>query len=182
MNSARGESAPFEALVKPHLTRLYRLAFRLTGNSPDAEDLVQDVLVKMYQRGEELASIESLGPWLARVLYHQFVDNTRRYARKRLRAVSIDDPANEGLVRDALHGASEPQQPDHLEPFHINALTRALAALSFEHRTVVLLHDSEGYKLEEIQALTGVSLGTVKSRLPRARARLRELLGGQGTF
>jgi RNA polymerase sigma-70 factor (ECF subfamily) len=168
-------------LVKPHLTRLYRLAFRLTGNSPDAEDLVQDVLVKMYQRGEELASIESLGPWLARVLYHQFVDNTRRYAGKRLRTVSIDDPANEALVRDALHGAPEPRQSE-LQPFHINALARALAGLSFEHRTVVLLHDSEGYKLEEIQALTGVSLGTVKSRLHRARARLRKLLGGHGTF
>jgi RNA polymerase sigma factor (sigma-70 family) len=142
---------------------------------------VQDVLVKMYPRGAELASIEKLGPWLARVLYNQFIDNTRRYARKRLRTMSIDDPANEARVRDALHGASETQQPD-LQPFRMEALTRALASLSFEHRTVVLLHDGEGYKLEEIQALTGVSLGTVKSRLHRARARLRELLGGQGTF
>ena len=61
-------------------------------------------------------------------------------------------------------------------------LERALAALSDGHRTVVLLHDVEGYKLSEIQDLTGEPLGTLKSRLHRARARLRDLLAADGTF
>jgi len=75
--------ASFEALVRPELQRLYRLAYRLSGAANDAEDLVQNVLIKAYERRRELSSIDGLGAWLARVMYNAFVDDLRRHKRRR---------------------------------------------------------------------------------------------------
>jgi RNA polymerase sigma factor (sigma-70 family) len=163
------EPPPFEALIKPHLHGLYRLAYRLTGSVADAEDLLQEVLLRLYRRGG-LHEIESLQVWLKRVLYNQFVDEARRYARRRLE--SIEDHALELESREAKDGP----EADAARAFDRSALHKALAALPVEQRTVVLMHDSEGYKLLEIQEITGVELGTLKSRLHRGREHLRRLL------
>jgi RNA polymerase sigma-70 factor (ECF subfamily) len=168
----------FAELVRPHLESLYRLAYRLTGTVADAEDLLQDVLCKLYERRDELAAIESLGPWLKRVLHHRFVDGTRRRARQRL--VLVGSAESERAAFEASFPPVAP--PDAGSAFDVTRLAAALAQLSVEHRTVLLMHDAEGYKLVEIQEITGIELGTLKSRLHRARARLRELLGDVGTF
>ena len=166
----------FTALLKPHLDRLYRLAYRLTSSAPDAEDLVQDVVLKLYQRRDELTSIRELSPWLGRVLYNHFIDDKRRYGRQPLKlvdsSVSVDEEVGSG---------SEPLA-ETLSADTARSLSNALAKLGEDHRIVVLLHDSEGYKLREIQELTGVPMGTLKSRLHRGRERLRELLKKDGTF
>ena len=182
MTHSNDEHAVFENLIRPHLDRLYRLAFRLTGEVAEAEDLVQEVLIKSYQRRDELTSIEALAPWLGRVLYNQFIDNTRRYARKRLKAVSLDQQGAEERSGQALPSAEPGPREAAERAFDISMLTAALAQLSLEHRAVLLMHDSEGYKLQEIQIITGVPVGTLKSRLHRARARLRGLLSADGTF
>jgi RNA polymerase sigma-70 factor (ECF subfamily) len=166
----------FTALLKPHLERLYRLAYRLTANVADAEDLVQDVIVKLYLRRDELTSIRELSPWLGRVLYNHFIDDKRRYGRQPLKLVdanlAVDDEVTSqaGPVAEAVRADTA------------RSLNAALAKLGEDHRVVVLLHDSEGYKLKEIQELIGVPVGTLKSRLHRGRERLRELLKKDGTF
>ena len=71
-------TASFESLLAPHVDHLYRLAYRFTGNSHAAEDLVQDVLVKLYRMQGEIERLEKPRPWLARVLYHEYVDRWRR--------------------------------------------------------------------------------------------------------
>ena len=78
---ARPTELNFEDLVRPHVEYLYRLAWRFTASVPDAEDLVQDVLLKLCPRTEEMLGIQRLRPWLARVLYHQYVDSVRQRAR-----------------------------------------------------------------------------------------------------
>jgi len=168
----------FDALIKPHLDRLYRLSFRLAGNKAEAEDLFQDVLTKIFPRLDELIEIEEPGSWLCRIMYNHFIDNRRRYARQRLVSVS----------EDRLPGKSLEELPGNLDPVadaerldNIMRLQRAFSELSEDHRLVVLLHDSEGYKLTEIQDVTGTPVGTLKSRLHRARARLREILANDGT-
>lgn len=161
------------------MDRLYRLAFRLAGNKTEAEDLFQDVLTKIYVRLDDLIEIEKPGPWLSRVMYNHFVDNRRKFARQRL--VMVEEGGLPGSSIESLPGGSNPEL-DALRGDNIMRLESALAELSEEHRLVILLHDSEGYKLAEIQSLTGSPLGTIKSRLHRARARLRELLGNDGTF
>ena len=175
------DSTPsFDALLRPHLSKLYRLAYRLTGSVADAEDLLQDVLVKLYERRAELPVIAALAPWAARVLHNQFIDRARYYARRRL--VSIGAAESERVAVELAIGVA-PEPGTAVEArFDISGLNTAVAKLSLEHRTVLLMHDAEGYQLHEIQEITGVSLGTLKSRLHRARARLRELLEAAGTF
>ncbi len=168
----------FAALINPYLDKLYRLAYRLTSNVDDAQDLVQDVLLKLYGRRDELTSIREISPWLGRVLFNQFIDDKWRYGRQPIKAVdtSVD-------VEDHVDVANGAEPESNTEQHQTNRwLTAALARLSEEHRIVVLLHDAEGYKLNEIQELTGTSVGTLKSRLHRARARLREILEKHGTF
>ncbi len=178
-NSDQNRSATFERLLKPHLERLYRFAYRLTGSKAEAEDLFQDVLAKLFGKLDDLVKVEEPGSWASRVLYNHFIDNQRRFARQRL--VSVDEGQLPPGGVDSMPGADNPEHnAERLDD--IVRLERALAELSDEHRIVVLLHDSEGYKLKEIQGITGDPVGTIKSRLHRARARLRELLSTGGTF
>lgn len=169
----------FEHLVRPHFDRLFRLAWRLAGSKADAEDLFQELLIKAFGKLDELVNIDQPGPWLCRVMYNLYVDDRRRFARQRIHTVE------EGhLPGDGLAGLPGPDDPvyNNQRIEQLQRLDKALAQLSDEHRLVVLLHDTEGYKLTEIQDLTGVPMGTVKSRLHRARARLRDILTADGTF
>ena len=174
------QRASFESLLRPHLDRLYRLSFRLAGVKHEAEDLFQDVLIKVYPRLDELIDIDEPGSWLCRIMYNHFVDNRRRYARQRLVAVSEWSLPEGRGIEDAPGGEDPVADAERRDD--IMRLDAALAALSDEHRLVVLLHDTEGYKLDEIQSLTGTPVGTLKSRLHRARARLRGILDADGTI
>lgn len=112
-------------------------------------------------------------------MYNLFVDEKRRFARQRMHTVSEGNLAGGGLAD--LPGSSDPVH-DNQRLEKLKRLDTALNQLSEDHRQIVLLHDTEGYKLQEIQDLTGIPVGTVKSRLHRARARLREILDADGTF
>lgn len=169
----------FDVLLRPHLDRLYRLSFRLTGNRPEAEDLFQDVLTKIFPRMAELVELEEAGSWLCKVMYNHFIDNRRRFARQRLVVVGEDQVPGKEL--ESLPGHLDPVK-DAEQLDNIMQLDRALNTLSEEHRMVVMLHDCEGYKLSEIQEITGAPVGTLKSRLHRARERLREILAADGTY
>ena len=168
----------FERVVRPHFDRLYRLAFRLCGEKSRAEDLFQELLIKAFGKLDELVGIEQPGSWLCRVMYNLFVDDYRRFQRQRLHMV--DEGVLAGGI-DELPGGSDPGAESEREETW-ERLDAALAELSDEHRIVVLLHDTEGYKLEEIHELMGVPVGTIKSRLHRARTRLKEILVNDGTL
>jgi RNA polymerase sigma factor (sigma-70 family) len=173
----------FEHLLRPHLRGLHRLAFRLTGNSADADDLLQDVLVRLFERAVELKAVADLAPWTRRVLYNRFVDQRRRTRKFRLGLVRIgnaaDASAPDTIDEQSLRSTAPGPEHEAALAFDVRRMDAALARLSDEHRVVVLLHDAEGVSMEEIAAMK--PLGTVKSRLHRARARLRELFG-DGTF
>ena len=168
----------FERIVRPHFDRLYRLAFRLCADRSRAEDLFQELLIKAFGKLDELVSIEQPGSWLCRVMYNLFIDDYRRFQRQRLHIV---DEAHLAGGIDELPGGSDPYAESERDETW-ERLDAALSELSDEHRIVVLLHDTEGYKLEEIHELIGIPVGTVKSRLHRARARLKDILVNNGTL
>ena len=173
------QNLAFERLVRPHFERLYRLAWRLTGAKAEAEDLFQELLVKAFGKLDDLVEVDEPASWLCRVMYNLFIDERRRFARRRLHTVEEGYLPGDGL--EGVPGAEDPvRDNERLE--QLQRLDNALAQLSDEHRVVVLLHDTEGYKLSEIQELIGTPIGTVKSRLHRARARLREILLADGTI
>ena len=160
----------FDTLVTPHMSYLYRLAYRFCGNTHDAEDLVQDLLIKLYPRYQELYDIEKLAPWLARSLYNLFIDSTRKDKRNPLHGA--------GEVEELKEHSSHQQEPDEsLENAQLQQqLYKALAKLNLDQRALIGLHDMEGYTLQEIEKLINTPLGTLKSRLHRARQQLREQL------
>lgn len=155
-------------MIQQWLRHLRRLALRLTGNTVDAEDLVQETLIRLQSRPDRIAGLDRPWPWLARVLYRRFVDDWRR----RQRQPEQDEDAEVDTQTDAG------DRPD--EAFE-RALTRerlqtALDGLPAAQREVVILHDVEGYTLTEIATITDTAEGTLKSRLHRARVALRERL------
>jgi RNA polymerase sigma-70 factor (ECF subfamily) len=161
-------------MLQVHLGRLRRLALVLTGNPDDAEDLVQDVVVKLCGRPHEVAGVRDLSTWLNRVLYNQFIDDRRRRERQPLQLVGTADELDA-----AMPGESAEPMLEALCKDRDQRLGNALSALNPEQRMVLLLHDSQGYRLTEINQLTDIPLGTLKSRLHRARSRVRELLDGE---
>jgi len=167
----RSEHDQFEQLVQPHLKQLYKLAYRFTGQRTDAEDLVQDILLKLYPRLQEIQAVERLGPWLARVLYRHFVDKFRSQQRSPLHLV-VDDETLLTEQEDKNSGPANRFDASILQ----NQLQHSLNQLNEDQRILVILHDVEGYTLNEIHIMYDVSIGTLKSRLSRARARLRESL------
>jgi len=167
----------FDALVRPHLQRLYKLAYRFTRQQDDAEDLVQDLLLKLFPRLDEMKEIEKISPWLGRILYRMYIDRYRSQQRSPLQLIDNEE---------AFYHDKEDQQPQPSEQLSsgqaTDILQQALNQLNEDQRSLVVLHDVEGYTLQEISDLQDTALGTLKSRLNRARGKLRDILHKQGTF
>jgi RNA polymerase sigma factor (sigma-70 family) len=170
VNGAAPEWTPpsWDDLVRQHSSRVYRLAYRLTGNQHDAEDLTQEVFVRVFR------SLPSYTPgtfegWLHRITTNLFLDMARR--RQRIRFEGLGDQAV-GLLRD-----DEPTPAQAFDARHLDTdVQQALEALAPEYRAAVVLCDIEGLSYEEIAATLGVKLGTVRSRIHRGRAQLRAAL------
>ncbi len=166
----RRDADDFERHVGPHVDGLYRLAWRFTGNRHDAEDLVQELLVRLYAQRRRLQDIENLRPWLARSLYHLYVDNVRRHQRTPFARLELDSEVHLARLPD-----THQQDYDDLD----RALQAALDRLNENQRNVILFHDVEGYSLVELSQILDQPVGTLKSRLHRARAGLRASLREQ---
>ncbi|UUO02984.1 RNA polymerase sigma factor SigE [Mycolicibacterium novocastrense] len=157
----------WDELVRQHADRVYRLAYRLSGNQHDAEDLTQETFIRVFR------SLQNYQPgtfegWLHRITTNLFLDMVRRRGRIRMEAlpedydrVPADDPNPEQIYHDARLG------PD---------LQAALDSLPPEFRAAVVLCDIEGLSYEEIGATLDVKLGTVRSRIHRGRQALRDYL------
>lgn len=173
----RTNVSDFELLVMPHLPGLYRLAYRFTGKREDAEDLVQDLLVKVYPRRHEVDESGQVRAWLAKVMYRLFVDQWR--SRRAAPVFSAHDvgPESEGDPLDSF--VADQEGVDHAVfcSQRQRFLLAALEQLSEDHRAILILHDVEGYCLSELERILELPLGTLKSRLHRARAHLRTVLG-----
>jgi RNA polymerase sigma-70 factor (ECF subfamily) len=158
----------WEDIVRTHSARVYRLAYRLTGNPHDAEDLTQEVFVRVFR------SLSSYTPgtfegWLHRITTNLFLDQARRKQRIRFEGLADD-------MAQRLPG-SEPTPAEAFDDTHLDDdVQAALKALPPEYRAAVVLCDIEGFSYEEIAATLGVKLGTVRSRIHRGRAQLRAAL------
>jgi RNA polymerase sigma-70 factor (ECF subfamily) len=165
--------SPLPRAALDHIDSLYRLARNMTGNEDRAEDLVQETYARAMRRYSQFAVGTDIRAWLFRILRNLIVDEWRRARRSPLQSSEDDDPADEpGASRELLRGDEE---LDRLRRVVADEIEAALAALSVDARTIVLL-DLEGLTQEEIAEVMGCQVGTVKSRLFRARARLREKL------
>jgi RNA polymerase sigma-70 factor (ECF subfamily) len=158
----------WDEVVELHSDRVFRLAYRLTGNRPDAEDLTQEVFVRVFR------SLSTYQPgtfegWLHRITTNLFLDQARRKQRIRFDALS-DERA------DRLTSASAPPDAAYADRTFDDDVELALASLPPEFRAAVVLCDVEGLSYQEIADIMDAKLGTVRSRIHRGRAMLREAL------
>ena len=172
VNLFRNRAKPadrFERLMRPQVDSLYRFAFRLRGAREDAEELVQAFLTKMYQKLDQLETIEKPGPWLRRGLYNLYVDDYRRRQRE----------AGLFSADEAIDDSSDDSDTTLIEAARVETSARILDAvqqLNPDQRNLVLLHHTEGYTLNELSGILQVPLGTLKSRLHRAHNELKKSL------
>ncbi len=173
----RPKGPEFAEQVRPHLSDLLRLAYRFTGNRHDAEDLVQELLVRVYPRRRQLERVDNLRTWLTKILYRLYIDSWRR---QRKHPVEMWDPTDalKWQQRYCEFGEEGEHNPDRLlEQMRLqHQLLEAMTGLNEDQRSLILMHDVEGYSLPELSEIVDVPLGTLKSRLFRARARLRQYL------
>jgi RNA polymerase sigma-70 factor (ECF subfamily) len=173
----RGDAAAWEELVRRHMGRLYSICYRFTGKAHEAEDLTQEVFLRVYQTLRSYRAEEGkFGTWVTSVARNLLIDHYRRTRRDR-ETRSLDDEeagvgelAGRGRLPDDLARASEVHAQVH----------RALGRLSPDLREAVILRDLEGLEYREIQQVLAVPEGTVKSRINRGRIELARVLEQMG--
>jgi RNA polymerase sigma-70 factor (ECF subfamily) len=164
-----GDADAFEDLYRRHVGRLYSLTRRMVGSAEEAEDLVQDVFLQAHRKLGGFRGESSLGTWLYRLGVNHCLDYLRgRQARMGRATESIDEP-----------DAAEPVAQAPLVPDAISRvdLERAIGRLPEGCRAAFLLHDVEGFEHREVAAILGVTEGTSKSQVHKARLKLRAMLG-----
>jgi RNA polymerase sigma-70 factor, ECF subfamily len=167
-----GDEAAFHELVDRHANYLYGVAYSLTGNAADAEDVVQETFAGAFRGAGSFREAASIKTWLLRILMRQAARSFRSSWKRKV--ISLHDGPEQAMEEDGnLAVMPEQDQVDHRTD-----VLAMLRTLSPEHREVIVLRELEGMSYGEIAAAIGVPQGTVESRLYRARQDLRERFKG----
>jgi RNA polymerase sigma-70 factor (ECF subfamily) len=158
----------FDTLYEQHSTRLFNLAWRMCGTRADAEDLLQEIFLQAYKKLPDFRGDSAVGTWLYRLAMNRCLDHLKSRQTRAGQATSTLDE------HDLPLGAGQRTMKDH--DIKKLDLERAIARLPEGARAAFLLHDVEGFQHQEIAAILGISEGTSKSQVHKARLRLREFL------
>jgi len=172
------EDAAYDELVRVYSASIFHVAYRMLGDSSEAADVVQDIFLKVFRNIRGFRGDSSLKTWVFRIALSEILNRLRWWKRRhRFSTVSLDDDAHNGNG-NGLHvsdGRPSPQQALESKEQEA-AIQEALSRLSSDHRSILILRDIEGFSYSEIAEVLGVSIGTVKSRLARARADMKKSL------
>ena len=170
---SEGQTAFLERAMEDYGKATYNFAYRLTGNEADARDLTQEAFVRVYRAWRSFQPGTSFLSWIYRIVTNLHRDELRRRKGRFQEELPEDNAPQE-------YGGQKPLAvtpiEDYLDRQLSEPLSKSLSQLSLEQRQVVVLADIEEYSYQEISELMGCSIGTVRSRLHRARALLRKLL------
>jgi RNA polymerase sigma-70 factor (ECF subfamily) len=168
--TAAGDEMAFEQIYRAHARKVYSLCLRMLGNPTEAEDVTQDVFVKLYRKIGTFQGDAALSTWLYRLTVNTVLMHLRRQQRKQ-KEQPMEGDSLQSLAEDrSLNRRAEVSLIDRI------ALERAIAQLPTGYRAVLVLHDVEGYEHEEIARMLGIRVGTSKSQLHKARLKMRKLL------
>ena len=168
-----------ECLVKKHQRSVYSLLYQLAPDWPDTSDLAQEVFLRVYKGIKSLRNPKTFRSWLNQIVVNLFYDELRRRPR-RLPTISIDAPiesdsGDSDLVREIPDPSLKPDEQSLIQELD-QFVKKAMAQLPEQFRTAIVLRELQGLSYEEIAQEIGCELGTVKSRIARARGRLQEVL------
>ena len=171
----RKKDSIFEKEFLPHADALYTFAFHLTYKEEDAHDLVQDTYLKAYRFIDSYIAGTNAKAWSFKILKNTFINEYRRKSKEPNR-VDIDDVAAYQDVDDASSVGNLDLREEVVQGLIGDEVTKAVNELPIDFRTVILLCDVEGFSYEEIAKIVDIPVGTVRSRLHRARNLLKDLL------
>ncbi len=177
-SAADGDIGAFEQIVLFYQDKVYSLSLRLTGSAQDAEDLAQEVFVRAYRHINSFRGDSDFGTWLHRIAVNIWLNQKRKGQPKT--AYSLDEPihSDDGEVKREVPDLSGEPESVLLASQMSEKLHRAVEGLPKDQKAVILLREVEDHTYEEIAKIMGCSIGTVKSRLARARGALRISLNG----
>jgi len=171
----KGDKDAYESLVRKYQQRIFNIIYRITGSDDEVEDIAQEVFLKIFKSLETFREASSFFTWI----YRMTVNACFNRIRKRNPALSLDDPDLVGFVeRKKLGEEEEGQNPEYLmETGELSsAIRRAIDSLPPDYKAVIILRDIEGLSYQEIAEVLERPVGTVMSRLYRARKELKERL------
>jgi RNA polymerase sigma-70 factor (ECF subfamily) len=168
-----GRRDAFDELVAAYESTVHRILGQLNVVGSDVEDLTQDVFLRVYRNLHRFRGQSSFYTWLYRITVNVFFDHNKKRKRADVRLTRL-----QSALVDASNQGPDPQDPFSatLEALTQDAFSRAIARLPEPFRDVVAMREVDDLSYEEIAMITGISIGTVRSRLSRARARLKETL------
>jgi RNA polymerase sigma-70 factor (ECF subfamily) len=171
-----GDRVAFTQLVQVFTRPMYNLAYRMAGNADDAADLTQEIFVKLYRAIGQFRYRSKFSTWLCSLGANTCRSGMRKLGRRRDRELlCLDDDSGDGVLREAADPGDRPDR--EMERRETQAtIERAIGQLPEAFRTVIILRDLQGMAYDEIAEVVGCSMGTVKSRLARARMRVRDRL------
>jgi len=177
-----GSLEAFDRLVRAHQREVFAVAMRMLGDRDEAEDIAQEAFIRAYRGFGAFRGGSKFSTWLVAITMNLCRNRRRWWARRRrVIAASLDAPGPGGEDSPGLDAADPSPEPAHAAQSREleGAVLESLQRLDEAHRVVVVLRDLEGYSYEEIARMAGCRVGTVKSRLSRARRELRACLDGK---
>ena len=174
-----GDKAAFDRLVLKHKDRLFNLCYRLLGDYEEANDSAQETFIKVYRSLKKFRFESAFSTWLYRIAVNTCKNKLKSSAyRQERRMVPLDNPVstNRSSPGREIHDESQTPATELEKKERMRAIQEAINKLPSEQKEVVTLRDIEGFSYEEVAEITGCNLGTVKSRLARARLDLRKKL------
>jgi len=166
--AANGDLAAFEIIYERYHRRTYSLCLRMTGNQTEAEDLTQEVFIQLFRKVGSFRGDSAFSTWLHRLTVNQVLMHFRR------RSVKNEKTSEDGeMPEQTVTGSANPNRMQVVDRI---ALKKAISELPNGYRNVFVLHDIQGFEHEEVARIMGISVGTSKSQLHKARLKLRGLL------
>jgi RNA polymerase sigma-70 factor (ECF subfamily) len=173
------EDAAYDELVRTFSASIFHVAYRMLGDSAEASDVVQEIFLKVFRNIAGFKGEAALKTWIFKIALSEILNRLRWWKRRyRFATMSLDEqPNGNGTGTGSMLPSASPTPEEMLQSKEQEtAIQQALGRLSKDHRSIIVLRDIEGFSYNEIADVLGVSIGTVKSRLARARSDLKKSL------
>lgn len=177
--SQKGDISAFEELIYNYEKKAYNIAFRIMGNEEDAKDMTQEAFIKIYKSIGNFRGESTFSTWLYRIVTNVCLDELRK--RKKNSTIPLEMNIETEKGNAVLELSAEKETPEDIyeqvEKKHM--IQSAISSLADDYKTVIILRDVQGFSYEEIATMLNCSLGTIKSRINRARNLLKDKLRHQ---